>query len=57
MTIARGSLVEVHTQLVIAHRVGYLSDGALDTARQDVETLSRMLLSFMRSLERRASNH
>ncbi len=52
LSIARGSLYEVRTQIGIARRVGYLSDEQEQTFREDAEVLSRMLLSLLRSLHR-----
>ena len=50
--IARSSLFEVETQLIIAHRLGYLNEDALKTSLQETEVESRMLLSLIRSLKR-----
>ena len=50
--IARSSLFEVETQLIIAHRLGYLKEGELKASLQETEVESRMLLSLIRSLKR-----
>ncbi len=50
--IARSSLFEVETQLIIAHRLGYLNEDALKTLLQETDVESRMLLSLIRSLKR-----
>ncbi len=50
--IARSSLFEVETQLIIAHRLGYLNEDVLKTSLQETEVESRMLLSLIRSLKR-----
>ncbi len=50
--IARSSLFEVETQLIIAHRLGYLNEDELKTSLQETEVESRMLLSLIRSLKR-----
>ncbi len=50
--IARSSLFEIETQLIIAHRLGYLSEDALRASLQETEVESKMLLSLIRSLRR-----
>ncbi len=50
--IARSSLFEIETQLIIAHRLGYLSEDALSASLQETEVESKMLLSLIRSLRR-----
>ena len=47
---ARSSLLEVETQLIIAHRLGYLSEETLRSTLRETEVESRMLLALMRSL-------
>lgn len=51
---ARGSLQEVQTQLVIAERLGYLSEHGLDLASQ-AEGVGRALSGLISSLERKAA--
>jgi four helix bundle protein len=50
--IARSSLLEIETQLIIAHRLGYLNEDALKALLQETEAESKMLLSLIRSLRR-----
>ncbi len=50
LRIARGSLVEMETQLIIAHRLGYLSKQALQTMLEETTIEGKMLLSLIRSL-------
>ena len=50
--IARSSLFEIETQLIIAHRLGYLNEDALRASLQETEVESKMLLSLIRSLRR-----
>ena len=50
--IARSSLFEVETQLIIAHRLGYLNEDEWKTSLQETDVESRMLLSLIRSLKR-----
>ena len=47
---ARGSLYEVETQLVIAHRLGYLEAPAAKELRADTQALSRQLHALVRAL-------
>ena len=50
--IARSSLLEIETQLIIAHRLGYLSEDELNASLQETEVESKKLLSLIRSLRR-----
>lgn len=50
LRIARASLFEVETQLIIAHRLGYLQEETLRSVLRETDAESRMLLSLMRSL-------
>ena len=51
--IARGSLAELETLLVVAGRLGYLEDGALDHLLGDIAEVGRMLSGLMQSLRDR----
>lgn len=51
LRIARSSLMEVETQCIIAHRLGYLTGDVLDAVLGETDAESRMLLSLLRSLE------
>ncbi|HLX64155.1 MAG TPA: four helix bundle protein [Planctomycetota bacterium] len=53
ISIARGSLKELETHLMLSQRVGMLKPEALEKLLTDAEEISRMLLSLRRSLERR----
>jgi four helix bundle protein len=50
LSIARGSLFELHTQTVIAQRIGYVSEEESTAVLADADVLSRMLLSLMRKI-------
>jgi four helix bundle protein len=52
LRIARGSLYEVRTQLIISQRVGLVAD--VDPALRSADDLRRMLVGLIRSLEDRA---
>ncbi len=49
---ASGSLREVETQLLIANRVGFLSEDEVSPALKSCDEISRMLRALIRSLEK-----
>lgn len=51
--MARGSLAEVETLLVIAARLGYLKQATADLLLTDVSETGRMLTGLMQALESR----
>ena len=51
LKIARGSLTEVETQLIVACRLGYLPEPALNDLLSETEIESKMLLKLIRSLD------
>jgi four helix bundle protein len=53
--IARGSLAEVDTQLLIAARLGYVSKSDIENARVEIENLSRMLKRLQQALGQNTS--
>ncbi|MGI9174065.1 MAG: four helix bundle protein [Rhodothermales bacterium] len=52
LRIARSSLLEVETQIIVAHRLGYITEDALNNALAETEIESRMLLALIRALEK-----
>jgi four helix bundle protein len=52
LDIARASLYEVETQLLIGERLGFLDEERVSAALSDSEVLSRMLLALLRSLQK-----
>ena len=48
--IATGSLFERVASCILAERLGYISETALDTVRRRADTLGRKLSSFKKSL-------
>ena len=52
LRIARSSLLEVETQIIAAHRLGYIAEEALSHALAGTEIESRMLLALIRALEK-----
>lgn len=54
--IARGSLAEAETQLLIAHRLGFLDDETKHTLTASADRISRMLASLASALKRRKSS-
>jgi four helix bundle protein len=59
--VARGSLREVETQLLISQRLGYLSGDTLHSLGNQSEELSRIISGLINSLQRKmlspATNH
>ena len=49
--IARGSLAEVETLLIIARRLGYIEDAVCKALLQDIFELGRMTTGLIQSLE------
>jgi four helix bundle protein len=52
--IARGSLAELKTQILISHRLDFLSDAVREEAVSNIEELSKMLFSFHATLTQRS---
>jgi four helix bundle protein len=52
--VARGSLAEVETQLLIAQRVGAVEPDACHTLEGSVDEVGRLLQAFINSLRKRA---
>ena len=46
LSIARGSCAELETQIIIAHKLGFIQDGDFNKLSLKVEELSKMLSSF-----------
>ncbi|WP_035303476.1 four helix bundle protein [Brevundimonas aveniformis] len=53
LSIARGSLAEVETQMLLAEQLSYLSTEALEPLLQSSDEISRMLASLIAKLEAR----
>jgi len=51
VSIARGSLAEVETQLLIAQRLGYIDDGSATTLLSDCDEQSRILRGLRKALD------
>jgi four helix bundle protein len=49
--LARGSMVEMETQVLIAHNLGYLSEVAMDQLMKTSGQISRLLHGLMQSLQ------
>ena len=52
LRVAQGSLKELETHLILAVRVGLISDGAIAQVLDQSEGLGKMLRALIRSLER-----
>ncbi len=51
LNIAKGSLAELETQLIIANRLGFVEDDRISVVLNKAEDESRMLSSLMRSVK------
>lgn len=57
INIARSSLAEVRTQLLLAGRFGYLTEAQLVAARDEVLALAKQLTALRNALEKRNPHH
>jgi four helix bundle protein len=57
LQIAHGSLSEVETQMMIAHRLGYVPQERLDAALKKAAEVGRILNGLMASIEKLATGH
>lgn len=55
LLVARGSLLELETQLIIAQELGYLSEGDADGLLRTAETVGRALSGLINSLSDQAA--
>ena len=53
LRVARGSLAELHTQLHLARREGYVSDQKFEKLSDDLDEVGRILNSVVSGLKRR----
>jgi len=53
LRIEQGSLKELETHFLLAHRVGLIGRTKIDPAMEQCEALGKMLRSLIRSLQRR----
>lgn len=53
LRIARGSLTEIETQVIVAHRLGFVDDKTRKGVLDETMVESKMLRALIRSLERR----
>ncbi len=56
LTIARGSLMELETHLLLAHRLNFLHQEALDSLLPEVESVGKMLNALITSLRNRRNS-
>ena len=52
LRVAQGSLKELETHLILAGRVGLISESAIEPALQQSDGLGKMLRALIRALER-----
>lgn len=53
LTISRGSLSELETQIIIAQRIGYLTD--IETLQNQMESIFRLLGGLIKSIKAKNS--
>lgn len=51
LCIANGSLCELETHLIVAHRLGYVDQATLDAVIRQSSEVARLLFGLMRSLK------
>ncbi len=51
LKIARGSLFEVETILEISFRLGYINNETIETLRNEIEQIGKMINSFIKKLD------
>ena len=49
--ISYGSICELETQILIAGDLGFIEEGKLDTTKQDIAEIERMLKAMIQTLE------
>ena len=49
--ISYGSICELETQILIAGDLGFIEEGKLDTTKQDIAEIERMLKAMIKTLE------
>jgi four helix bundle protein len=54
LSIAQGSSSEVETELLIAYKIGYLSDLEYSKIKQEIEIIGRMIIGLSNHLKKRA---
>ncbi len=50
LSISRGSILELETQMILCGRLGYLSSNEIDPLVDEIQQLSRMLASLISKL-------
>ena len=55
--VARGSMAELETQLLLAQRVGYLPESNVTDLQDKIEEIGRILHAVVAALRRRAIQH
>ncbi len=53
LSIARGSLKELETHLLLSHRLGFFTETTLTEILATTDTISRMLAGLRKTLEKR----
>lgn len=51
LSIARGSLYEIETHIIIANKIGYISNGIYDEIWSQIQIVAKLLNGLIRSLK------
>ena len=57
LSIARGSCAELETQIIIAHKLGFIHDNNFNILFPKIEELSKMLSSFYSKINSKPPTH
>ena len=49
--IALGSSAEIETQLVISHKLSYITDQTLDTLSERIDKINRMVMALVKKIQ------
>ena len=55
LSIALGSLFELNTQIIIAERIGYITEEQSNSLQNQADSLQKMIYSFMQNLSQDGS--
>lgn len=56
LRIARGSLGELETQLILAHEIGYFSEQQLTSFTAQISVIGKLIAGLIKSLNARAAS-
>jgi four helix bundle protein len=56
LSIAKGSLAELKTQLIIANRILFLDKNGFEELKNDIESISKMLTALRKAIRNKSDN-